>query len=94
MHKTLIPFEQVPQLSRTDVAYITADKNLQPFYKYSLDNQVFNKIVADKKVFPDRRAALVAVLREQYRTFPEMELVSQNIEALAESGTYTVCTAH
>jgi bacillithiol synthase len=95
MLKKLIPFDKVPQLAKTDLAYATGDRALMPFYKYELRHDVFRQIIADKKQqnhIP--RTELVSVLREQYASIPHNERTKAIIDALADSDTFTVTTAH
>lgn len=94
MHKTLLPFDKVPQLSKTDIAYVTGDPTLQPFYQYEPHLDTFGEVLKNKKqaVFP--RNTLVDVLRGQYARLPEQAKTTANIEALRDENTFTVATAH
>lgn len=94
MHKSTLAFSGVPQLSKTDVAYASADERLTPFFDYAPKMEVFDQILADKhnKQYP--RADLVATLQEQYRQLPAMPAVQQNMEALAADNGFTIVTAH
>ena len=94
MLKTIIPFEHIPQLAKTDIAYATGDPNLKPFYQYEPRLESFGEILSEKEraIFP--RADLVGVLQDQYRTLPPQSGVTANIQALLENDSFTVITAH
>ena len=94
VHKSLLPFEQVPQLAKTDVAYATGDAQLKPFYVYAPHPQSFDEVIRLKAqgVFP--RTDLVEVLRKQYAGLPVRPEVAENIESLLLDTTFTVATAH
>ncbi len=93
MQKT-IPFQQIPQLSKTDVAYATGDASLRPFYNYDVDIQSFANVIEDKKKDKTDRALLVEVLKKQYKTFDEKGISTATIEQLSSENTFTVTTAH
>ncbi len=93
MQKTLLPYPQVPQLAKTDVAYATGDPRLRSFYQYEPRLTHFAAVANERKRdYP--RADLVRVLTEQYQPLPKRPLVEQNIAALQHGDTYTVTTAH
>ena len=94
MHKTLLPFDKVPQLAKTDVAYATGDPRLQPFYRYEPRLDSFYEIISEKEKTAFPRETLVEVLKEQYRAFPRHQKVTENIGALLDNNTFTVTTAH
>ncbi len=94
MQKTLLPYSQVPQLAKTDVAYATGDPRLRPFYTYEPTLDCFAKAIADRDAITYPRADLVETLREQYQTLPVQSAVQENIEALRQDHTFTITTAH
>ena len=94
MIKKLIPFGKVSQLAKTDLAYATGVEHLVPFYKYDLRHDVFHQIIADRSNHAVPREDLVEVLRDQYSTIPNNEVVLGLIDLLREENTYTVVTAH
>lgn len=94
MHKTLLPFSQIPQVSKMDLAYVSDDERLEPFYVHR-PSAVGLKVAAQAcagRSYP--RADLVAVLEKQYSNLPKQPKVQQNITALASATTYCVTTAH
>ena len=94
MRKTILPFSQVPQLSKADIAYATSDERLTPFYAYPPRLDSFDQIILEKegKAYP--RAELVNALKRQYQTLPVQAQVDQNIAALSQRNTFTIVTAH
>ena len=94
MRKTLLPYPQVPQLAKTDIAYATGDPRLQPFYTYPAHPDSFSDILRHREKTVCPRADLVQVLTEQYHDLPEEGMVHENIEALRRENTFTVATAH
>ncbi len=94
MRKTLVPYSQIPQLAKTDIAYATGDARLQPFYAYKPALDSFAEIIGHRATVPVPRTDLVTALTEQYAGLPVQEAVSSNILALAAENTFTVVTAH
>lgn len=94
MRKTLIPFPNVPQLSKTDVAYAAEDVRLRPFYAHTPGLQAFPEVIAAKKQQTLHRTAVVEVLQEQYAALESKAPVSDNIAALNDDAVFTVVTAH
>jgi len=94
MLKTLLPYGQVPQLAKTDVAYATGDARLMPFYTYPPRPESFSEVLHDREKMMYPRADLVQVLTEQYQALPKQALVREHIEALRQATTFTVITAH
>ena len=94
MRKSILPFPQVPQLSKSDIAYATSDERLKPFYVYAPTLESFEQIIQEKagKAYP--RADLVDVLKRQYQNLSRNELVNRNIEALRDDHVFTIVTAH
>ncbi|MBL7805637.1 MAG: bacillithiol biosynthesis cysteine-adding enzyme BshC [Saprospiraceae bacterium] len=94
MRKTLLPYPQIPQLAKTDLAYATGEASLGPFYQYEPEIQSFAAIIEAKGKASFPRQDLVVALREQYSFLPETAPVFKQIEALASPDTFTVVTAH
>jgi bacillithiol synthase len=94
MHKTLLPYPQIPQLAKTDVAYATGDPRLAAFYAHAPRLESFPEITACRAQREYPRADLADVLAKQYAALPETAQVRANIEALRSAQTFTVTTAH
>ncbi|RMF32017.1 MAG: bacillithiol biosynthesis cysteine-adding enzyme BshC [Bacteroidetes bacterium] len=89
-----IPFEEVPQFSKRDRAYVSGDPALRPFYKYPFELEAFAQAIEDKKRQPVNRELLVEVLLEQLKGLEEAPAVAANVQLLKEGRTFTVVTAH
>jgi len=94
MHKTLIPFPSVSQLSKTDIAYATLDPLLQPFFCMAPSIENFSRLIAERSQIHTDREMLVAVLQEQYQRFLDIAPVQEHISALLGKDTFSVTTAH
>lgn len=86
-------YEDVPQFSKRDIAYIQEAEALRPFFKYSVSLESFRQVIEDKKKDKIDRDTLVKVLRRQHAKNPH-PLVQANIAKLALENTFTVVTAH
>jgi len=94
MRKSILPFSQVPQLSKTDVAYAQADERLAPFYAHPQDLESFQQILTERASHNYPRRELVETLQRQYQHLPKAESVERNMEALGNGNTFTIATAH
>lgn len=95
MHKSLLSFSLIPQLSKTDLAYAMGDADLAPFYRWKPEAKSFAALVEARRAASDvPRTDLAAVLQKQYAALPRQEAVERHIAALAQPDTYTVVTAH
>ncbi len=94
MHKIRIPFSQVPQLSRTDVAYAEQVSELRPFYRWVPSAEHLAEALTARARVPVPRSILAAVLREQYARLPEHGRVGESIAALESEDTFCITTAH
>jgi bacillithiol biosynthesis cysteine-adding enzyme BshC len=89
-----IPFEDIPQLSKFDIAYQKSDLRLNKFYAHEPIFENFKTIIEQKKFDPKIRETLVKVLKNQYSKIQNNESVSLNLELLSLENSYTICTAH
>ena len=94
MKKIVLPFPEVPQFAKTDIAYATLVPELRPFYQYTPDLDNFEAVIAARRQYAAPRAVLTAVLKDQYAGLPQQDAVSANIEKLTQENTFTVITAH
>ena len=95
MHIDRIPFAEVPQFSRRDVAYATGAEDLQPFYKYPVTLEAFADVMRDKAGDSIDRALLVDGLLQQYEQLPGADFARSQVQKLSEeSRGWTVITAH
>ena len=94
MKNLQIPFQDIPQLSKTDIAYATKSTDLENFISYSADIHSFTKVIEDRKQYPIDRNLLVSVFKKQYSKLETSIISSKNIDALNNENTFTVITAH
>ncbi len=74
--------------------YLEANQKLTPFYTHTPDIDGVKAAMAARDSFNTPRTALVNALNKQYETVKATDLVTANIQSLANSKTYTVTTAH
>ena len=89
-----LPYNEVPQFSTRDKAYVLSDPRLKPFYKYEMKLESFAEAIEDKKKDNTNRKLLVDVLQKQYQQLEGSAKTLENIQALAQLNTFTVTTAH
>ncbi|MBL7827924.1 MAG: bacillithiol biosynthesis cysteine-adding enzyme BshC [Saprospiraceae bacterium] len=94
MKKTIVPFTQIPQLSKTDIAYATGSPTLKPFFTYSPTLPTFDTVLDVRSRFSVPRVDLVNVLIEQYSSLDQHPAVINNLTALQDENTFTITTAH
>ncbi len=89
-----VPFANVPQFSKRDVAYATGSPDLDPFCKYPVTLDAFGQVMEDKGKDETDRDLLVHELQAQYAAFPEVAAVTDALRHLRSRKTFTVITAH
>ena len=89
-----IPFEDIPQLSKFDLAYQKSDVRLKNFYVHEPNFENFENIIGHKEFNSEIRKILADVLKNQYSKIQQTEAVSHNLELLSQENSYTICTAH
>ena len=94
MQKTLLSFEKVPQISRTDLAYFHQEAALLPFFRYAPHPDAFQALLQARAQTQTPRADLVHALKDQYASLPSNPFVQRQVDALLQPGTFTVVTAH
>lgn len=94
MKKTLVPWTDVPQLAKSDVAYATGDPLLRPFHVYESRLASFDEAIRKRAAFHSPGTVLSDVLEAQYASLPHIPAVLENIRSLREDNTFTVTTAH
>jgi len=88
-----LSYKATDNFSKTVLDYLTEKEGIQPFYKYAVSLNVFEKVIEDKP--KTDRETLAAVLRTQYETLDlDIEASKQKIELLKSEQTFTVTTAH
>lgn len=91
---TYIPYEKTNSFSKLVTDYLDNSPELQPFYRYRPDEKGIEHAIKERSKYPVNREALVSELKNQYKELETSQLLNNNITALAEENTYTICTAH
>ncbi|HRO46261.1 bacillithiol biosynthesis cysteine-adding enzyme BshC [Agriterribacter sp.] len=89
-----ISYDSTNAFSALAIDYLHQHTSLQPFYQYTPDLQGIAGAIDARKAFSTDRTILVAALKTQYEGIAASAKVKANIEKLAFSNTFTVCTAH
>jgi len=74
--------------------YLEEPGLLAPFFKYTPNDEGLTEAIADRQRYKVDRDLLVTALKNQYQGLEVHEKVSENIAALAQPNTFTICTAH
>lgn len=94
MNVTHIPYGEVRQLSRIDIAYATNDPALKPFLQHLPNMEGFRLALTERKKQEPNRRVLLQALHDQYDRLQLIPAVQHQLDALASSNTFTVTTAH
>lgn len=89
-----VNYNQVPHISKRDLAYIKGDNKLRPFYNYDFSFDAFEKIIEERKNFHVDRKLLVETLSHQYANINASSSTTKNITSLKDDKTFTIITAH
>lgn len=91
---THLPYRQTGYFSKIITDYLDQAEALMPFYKHPVSSEGIQAALEARRRNPVNRAVLVAALREQYTMVASALPVQQNIDALLQENSFTVCTAH
>lgn len=96
MQHKKISLSETKAFSPFFIDYIQQKNTLKPFYhRFPLLQNFAAQIHEKSNAFPQKhREVLVATLKKQYQHLKTSEPATQNIEALADSQTFTVTTGH
>ena len=94
MHVEKYAFDQVPYLSKSDVAYQIEPKKFQDFIEFLPHQESFSSAMQKRRQFPVDRKLLVEVLLQQYEGLTETDVINEQIEKLKSEDTFVVVTAH
>src|ERR1700761_3147034 len=98
MEASCISYKNTGYFSQTVIDYIDDAAELRPFYSHRPDFKGFAELLKTKKVVADRKI-LSEVLAEQYSRISNSghsisNVVTENLEQLKSSNTYTITTGH
>lgn len=88
-----LPLSSFPLLSKVDRDLNRDDSPLDQFIKWKPELDEFEKIIQNRNLEVNREK-LHEVLSEQYRSMGNENKVRDQIDALLDARTFTVCTAH
>src|SRR6478752_2290659 len=94
MDCTYLPYQQTGYFSKLITDYLQRDAALQPFYEHEVSIRGIKAAIQQRQAFPQNRAVLVNVLKQQYQSISITPTVAQNVEALLQPNTFTITTAH
>ena len=89
-----ISYDSTHAFSALAIDYLHQHASLEPFYKHSPNLEGIGRAIEERKTFHTKRKIVVAALKAQYQGMDVCEKVTLNIEKLADTNTFTICTAH
>lgn len=89
-----IPYGKTGYFNQLVTDFLAERPQIRPFYTYSPVHPDFSAAIAARQQFNTPRAALVSALEQQYAGLEPVKAVQDNIAALLQPTTFTVCTAH
>lgn len=94
MRTETIPLDETDCFSPFFIDYINQKEELAPYYNDFPSIENFERTIKNRRFSDENRSVLVEVLKEQYQDLEVNSAVSQNIEELAGSKTFTITTGH
>lgn len=89
-----ISYRETESFTKIILDYIDHAEQLWPFFLHSPDVEGFKKAIELRKKYPTDRKVLCEELKALYSTVSTSDQLNRNIELLASSNTFTICTAH
>ena len=89
-----LPYESTGYFTKIVSDYLAQSPLLKPFYQHSPTIEGIADSIKARQAFQTPRSLLVDVLTEQYTGIPQTDKLITNIRLLADSGTFTITTAH
>lgn len=94
MEDIFFSFDQIPQLSKRDIATQLGDEDLMKFHKYKIELEQFGQVIEDKKRDNINRELLVRILEKQSKHYELSTQSARNIELLKTDSSFAITTAH
>jgi len=91
---TYINYEQTNSFAELVYDYINVKNTIKPFIRFEPNQSGINAAIETRKQYPINREVLVLALKRQYKAITSHPIVNQNIEALRNNNTFSICTAH
>lgn len=89
-----LPYRETRHFSSIVTDYVDQASGLRPFFQHPLSHQGWEAAMQARMKFSTQRMELVEHLKTQYQGLDCPELLQSNIQALADSHTFTITTAH
>jgi len=89
-----IPYSETGKFTKIILDYVAAANDVKDFYRHEVNIDGIKVSIEERKKFPGNRQLLVEQLQLQYKNIDGDDLVTNNIKALADENTFTICTAH
>lgn len=91
---TRLAYDSTGYFTKIVSDYLKESPSLAPFYKHSPDLAGIRQAIGGRQAFNTPRTLLVEVLKEQYKDIVAPGKVQANIDALADTNTFAITTAH
>ncbi|NLR58956.1 bacillithiol biosynthesis cysteine-adding enzyme BshC [Chitinophaga polysaccharea] len=89
-----IPYGKTGYFNQLVTDFLAEHSQIRPFYTYSPVHPDFGAAIQARQGFNTPRAELVKALEQQYASLEPAKAVQDNVTALLQPTTFTVCTAH
>lgn len=89
-----ISYNKTGYFSKIVTDYLCQNSSLQSFYQHPCSLQGIKDAITSRKKFNASRNILVEQLNLQYASLDTCDKVTENITALTDENTFTICTAH
>lgn len=89
-----IPYSKTGKFTKIILDYLAAATDLKDFYEYEVSIDGIKAAIAQRINSNTNRELLVDQLVVQYKNLDDSKSVNENIQALLDKKTFTVCTAH
>lgn len=93
-HCTRLSYESTGYFSSIVADYLAEAATIRPFYTHLPNLDGISSAIQSREKFATPRNVLVSALQEQYKAVHTDKSVTFNIEALADTKTFTIVTAH
>jgi len=89
-----IPYSKTGKFTKIILDYVAGANDVKDFYNHEVNINGVKVSIGERKKFHTNRQLLVEQLQLQYKNINSDHAVANNIKALADANTFTICTAH
>ncbi len=89
-----IPYSETGKFTKIILDYVAGANDVKGFYNHEVNIDGIKASIAERKKYPTNRQLLVEQLQLQYKNINGNDKIANNIIALADENTFTICTAH